>query len=278
MSTAPPRAAGLVLCLVAVAAAGAGLAAGQVYQVGPGDVLKVAVWERPELSGEFTVDAAGSISVPLIGAVKAAGQSVEQIERDMRDRLADGYVVNPQVSISVSQFRSQRVFVVGEVRTPGVVALTGALTLIEALTRVGSLTEFAGGELVVIRPGAGREVTGPVLASDPGATEVLRVDVKLLQSRGPTSNVVLRDGDTVVVPRAEVVYVIGQVNAPGSYPYERDMTILQVISKSSGLNEMGTTRRLKILRIVDGKRTELKASLQDKLLPGDTVVVASRWF
>jgi polysaccharide export outer membrane protein len=250
----------------------------QGYQVGQGDVLKVAVWSQPELSGEFTVDVAGAITLPLIGAIKAAGLPVEQIERDIRDRLADGYVINPQVAIGVSQFKSQRVFVVGEVKSPGVVPLTGTLTLVEALTRVGSLTEVAGGDLVVIRPAAGQEVNGPVLPSDPGAQELLRVDVKLLQSKGPTSNIVLEDGDTVVVPRAEVVYVIGQINAPGSYTYERDMTILQVISRASGVNDVGTTKRLKILRIVDGKRSEIKASLGDKLEPGDTVVVATRWF
>jgi len=269
--------AGIGLLVVSVMLA-APVWARQAYLVGQGDVLKVAVWSQPELSGEFTIDVSGGIVLPLIGAVKAAGLPVEQIERDIRDRLADGYVVNPQVSISVTQFKSQRVFVIGEVKLPGVVPLTGALTLVEALTRVGSLTEMAGGDLVVIRPADGQPVNGPVLASDSGARELLRVDVRLLQSKGPTSNIVLRDGDTVVVPRAEVVYVIGQVNTPGAFAYERDMSILQVISKANGVNDVGTTRRLKILRIVDGKRTEVKASLGDKLLPGDTVVVASRWF
>lgn len=252
--------------------------ASQPYLVGLGDVLKVVVWAQPELSGEFTVEASGTIALPLIGAVKATGLPLDAIERDIRDRLADGYVVNPQVSLSVAQYKSQRVFVIGEVKLPGVVPLTGALTLVEALTRVGSLTEMAGGDLVVIRPPEGRPVNGPVLPAEPGARELLRVDVRLLQAKGPTSNIVLQDGDTVVVPRAEVVYVIGQVNTPGAFTYERDMSILQVISKANGVNSVGTTRRLKILRIVAGKRTELKASLGDKLQPGDTVVVASRWF
>ena len=203
--------------------------------------------------------------------MKAAGQTIAQVESDIRTRLADGYVVNPQVAIGVAQFKSQRVFVVGEVRTPGVVPLSGTLTLIEALTRVGSLTEFAGGELVVIRPPEGKQVDGPVLSGDPGAREVLRLDIQPLQAKGPTSNIQLEDGDTVVIPRAEVIYVTGQVNAPGTYNYERDMTLLRAISKASGVNEMGSDKRLKILRIVDGKRIELKASLGDKVQPGDTV-------
>ena len=169
-------------------------------------------------------------------------------------------------------------FVVGEVRTPGVVPLSGTLTLIEALTRVGSLTESAGGELVVIRPPEGKQVDGPVLSGDPGAREVLRLDIQALQAKGPTSNIQLQDGDTIVIPRAEVIYVTGQVNAPGTYNYERDMTLLRAISKASGVNEMGSDKRLKILRIVDGKRIEIKASLGDKVQPGDTIVVGTRWF
>jgi polysaccharide export outer membrane protein len=265
---------GVLLLLI-----GAWPAAGQhVYQIGQGDILKVAVWSQPELSGEFTVDVAGAITLPLIGSVKAAGQTLAQIEGDIRTRLADGYVVNPQVAIGVAQFKSQRVFVVGEVRTPGVVPLSGTLTLIEALTRVGSLTESAGGELVVIRPQEGKQVDGPVLAGDEGAREVLRLDIQTLQSKGPTSNIQLQDGDTVVIPRAEVIYVTGQVNSPGTYNYERDMSLLRAISKAGGVNEMGSDKRLRILRIIDGKRTEIKASLGDKVLPGDTLIVGTRWF
>jgi polysaccharide biosynthesis/export protein len=267
-----------ILGLLVVVAGGWPAAAQQAYQLGHGDILKVAVWSQPELSGEFTVDVAGAITLPLIGSVKAAGQTIAQVESDIRSRLADGYVVNPQVAIGVAQFKSQRVFVVGEVRTPGVVPLSGTLTLIEALSRVGSLTEFAGGELVVIRPPEGKQVDGPVLSGDPGAREVLRLDIQALQAKGPTSNIQLEDGDTIVIPRAEVIYVTGQVNAPGTYNYERDMTLLRAISKASGVNEMGSDKRLKLLRIVDGKRIELKASMGDKVQPGDTIVVGTRWF
>jgi polysaccharide export outer membrane protein len=107
---------------------------------------------------------------------------------------------------------------------------------------------------------------------------MIGVDVKLLQSKGPTSNVALQDGDTIVVPRADLVYIVGQINAPGSYTYERDMSIQQLISRANGVTSAGTTKRLKVLRIVDGKRTEVKVNAGDKLMPGDTVVVATRWF
>lgn len=272
-----------LIVIAVLAAAASWLPAARVvaqapYRIGEQDLLKVGVWSQPELGGEFTVDVTGGITLPLIGAVKAAGRTVEEVSSEIRTRLADGYVNNPQVTVAVSAFRSQRVFVVGEVRTPGVVPLTGTLTLVEALTRVGSLTDSAGGEIVVIRPAEGRPVNGPVLGGDEGAKELMRIDVKQLQAKGATINVELKDGDTVLVPRAEMFYVIGQVNGPGSYVHERDLTVLQAVSRAGGVNEMGTTNRLKIMRIVNGKRTEIKATLSDLVRPGDTLIIASRRF
>lgn len=264
--------------LLVLACAWPAAAQQQAYQIGQGDILKIAVWSQPELSGEFTVDVAGAITMPLIGAVKAAGQTVAQIETDIRTRLADGYVINPQVAIGVAQFKSQRIFVVGEVRTPGVVPLSGTLTLIEALTRVGALTESAGGELVVIRPAEGTEVNGPVVPGMPGVQEVARLDIQELQAKGPTSNIELRDGDTVLIPRAELIFVNGQVNSPGAFNYEKGMTVLRAISKASGVNEMGSDKKVTIVRVVNGKRTEIKASVGDILQPGDTIKVGTRWF
>ena len=246
------------------------------YKVGTRDVLKVVVWSQQDLSGAFTVGATGTVSFPLVGDIPAAGRSVDEIEADLRAKLADGYLTNPQVSIEVAEFNSQRVYVVGEVRQPGAVPVTGAMSLVEALAKAGSLTDNAGGDLVVLRPADGTGAQGPVVASSSGATEVARMDVRALQTRGLSANIALRDGDTIVVARAELIYVVGQVNAPGSYAFERDMTVLQAISRAGGVNELGSSKRVKIVRIVDGQKKELKAGLGDKVEPGDTIVVNTR--
>ena len=140
----------------AVAAARRGAAG---YQIGQGDLLKVAVWSQPELSGEFTVDVAGG---DHDAARSARSRPPARPLRRSKTTSGRGWPTatsSTRKSPSASrQFNSQRVFVVGEVRTPGVVPLSGTLTLVEALTRVGSLTESAGGELVVIRPAEGKEV------------------------------------------------------------------------------------------------------------------------
>ena len=110
------------------------------YLIGPQDVLTVTVWDSPDLSGKFTVETDGSFTFPLIGRVKAGGLTLRQFEAELKKKLADGYFKNPQVSVAVETYRSQRIFIVGEVRNPGTYPLTGDMTLIEAIARAGSTT------------------------------------------------------------------------------------------------------------------------------------------
>lgn len=250
------------------------------YHVGPQDVLDVAVWEHPELGGKFTVGNDGAITFPLIGAVQASGRTIEQIQADLTNRLKDGFLKAPQVSVNVQQYASQKVFVMGEVHTPGPLPLTGAITLIEALARAGSLTEQAGGEIVVLRSTdlSVRAPDGPVAPGQTGTSEVARVDVQQLRRGAPVANIQLRTGDSIFVPRAASIFVLGLVNNPGSYTLEVGLTVLKAISLAGGTSALGSTGRVRILRVVKGQNTEIKATLDDVLQPGDTVVVRARVF
>lgn len=122
------------------------------YVVGPQDVLKVAVFDEPQLSGTFRVDSDGSFTYPFVGRVKAVGQNLRAIEAELARMLADGYVRKPQVSIEVEQYRSRSIFVVGEVRSPGRYPLSGTMSLIEALSLAGSTMPSAGSELLILHP------------------------------------------------------------------------------------------------------------------------------
>src|SRR4051812_19375197 len=185
------------------------------YIVGPQDVLAITVFDQQDLSGKYTVDADGSLTFPLVGRVKAGGLSLRQVEDALRTALADGFFKNPQLSVGIEQYRSQRVFVVGEVRAPGTYQLTGEMTLIEVLARAGSTTDHAAGEALIVRSPALGHSDGPLLPEQQGA-EVIRVDIKELQSGQLSDNAHLHDSDTVFVPRAELVYVFGQVKDPGA--------------------------------------------------------------
>lgn len=246
------------------------------YIVGPQDVLSITLFDQQDLSGKYTVEADGTFTFPLIGRVKAGGQTLRDIEGTLRAQLADGYFKNPQVSVSVEQYRSRRVYVLGEVRLPGTVPLAGDMTLIEALARAGSATGDAADEVLIVRStngGAG----GPILPDNAGA-QVLRVDIKELQGGRLSENASLRDGDTVFVPRAELVYAFGQVKSPGAYSLRRDTTVLQVLSLAGGVTDRGAVGRIRIVRVVKGKRSELRAKLEDVVLAGDTVIVPERFF
>jgi polysaccharide export outer membrane protein len=152
------------------------------------------------------------------------------------------------------------------------------MMLIEALARAGSTTQDAGGEALIVRAQAGRQVAGPVMPDDDEGTEVLRVDIKEMQSGRLSQNVRLQDSDTVFVPRAELVYVFGQVKNPGAYPLQKGTTVLQALSLAGGVSDRGAIGRVKVARIVNGKRIELKVRLEDVVAAGDTLIVPERFF
>jgi polysaccharide biosynthesis/export protein len=250
------------------------------YIIGPQDVLTVTVWDSPDLSGKFSVETDGSFTFPLIGRVKAGGLTLRQFEAELKKKLADGYFKNPQVSVAVESYRSQRIFIVGEVRNPGTYPLTGDMTLIEAIARAGSTTPSASLEAIVVRAPAGKQADGPTLPGQKeDAAEARRVNLRDLQSGALSQNIALRDGDTIFVPRAESIYVFGQVKSPGAYALQSpDTTVLQALALAGGVTDRGATNRIKIVRVVNGEKQELKVKLGDRVLPGDTIIVPEKFF
>ena len=246
------------------------------YVIGAQDVLMITVYDQFDLNGKFVVDTDGTFTFPLIGRVKAGGLTLRQLETEMKRMLMDGFFRNPQISVGVEQYKSQRVFIVGEVRNPGPYALTGNMSLIEAIARAGSALPTASGEALIVRGGNG-EVTGPTLPIG-DKSEVETVDLKALQSGTITQNVALRDGDTIFVPRAETIYVFGQVKNPGAYPIQRDTSVLQALSLAGGVTDRGATGRIRIVRLEKGKKLELRVKLDTVVRAGDTIIVPERFF
>jgi polysaccharide export outer membrane protein len=248
------------------------------YQVGIKDILSVAVWGRPELSGKFDVDAEGTVQLPLIERVKVAGLTLRGVEEAIRDRLTAGYLRNPQVSVTVEQYRSQRVMVQGAVAQPGAYPLTGETTLLEVLAQAGSVTADASGDIIVMRAGATAAATpGDGAEPEPGAA-VRYVDLAALQKGTLSENLVLQNGDTVIVPTGEKVFVTGFVASPGAYSVRKGTTVRQALILAGGVNERGAEGRVRIIRTVDGKETKLNSKLHDEVQAGDIIVVPPRYF
>ena len=248
------------------------------YVVGPQDVLTITSYDQADLSGKFAIEADGTFTYPLIGRVNAGGMTLRSLEGVIEKRLQDeDYFKNPQVTVAVETYKSQRVFIVGEVRTPGTYSLSGNTNLVEALARAGSTLPTASGEAVIVH--AGENAEGPTLPTQTAEGEIVRVNLRELENGVFSQNARLMDGDTIFVPRAPSVYAFGQVKNPGAYSLQQQSTtVLQALSLAGGVTDRGSTNRIKIIRIVDGKEKELKANLTDLVEPGDTIVVGERFF
>jgi polysaccharide export outer membrane protein len=247
------------------------------YVVGPQDRLAITVFDEPTLTKTVTVDSDGSFDFPLVGRVTAGGLSVRQITANLRKRLGppDGFLVNPQVNIEVETYRSQVVYVNGQVRVPGAVPLKGAMTIMDVLAQAGSPTPDAGPYIEIYRKPAGQGTDSPL---DPAkASAPLRVTMEDLRN-GRAQQILLNDGDTVNVPKAQTFIVNGFVRTPNSYVLEGEVTVQKAIAMAGGVTERGAQSRTKIQRMVDGKLVEIKPKMTDLVLPNDTIVVPQRFF
>jgi polysaccharide export outer membrane protein len=248
------------------------------YVIGPQDILLIQVFDQPDLGGKYTVEADGTFTFPMIGRVKAGSLTLRGFERELKVRLADGYFRSPQVTVAVEQYRSQRVFVMGEVRQPGPVALTGGMTLIEALARAGSTLPTSSGEVSIVRAARANGEEGPAMPGQDAATELFRASIRDLQGGSLSQNIELHDGDTIFVPRAELVYVFGEVKNPGGYTVQKSTTVLQALSLAGGVTEHGAMNRVQVMRMVKGQKVETRVKLTDLVRPEDTIIVPQRYF
>lgn len=247
------------------------------YVVGPQDVLMITSYDQADLSGKFTVESDGTFTYPLIGRFRAGGLTLRQLENGLKKRLTDeGYFKNPQITVAVEQYKSQKIFIVGEVRSPGTYPLSGGMNFVEALARAGSTTPSASGEAIIVHAND-QNASGPILPTQ--AANITRVNLKDLQNGVFSENAALRDGDTIFIPRAESVYVFGQVRSPGAYALQQKNTsVLQALSLAGGVTDRAATNRIRIVRMVKAQKKEFRVKLDDVVQPGDTVIVAERFF
>ena len=253
------------------------------YVIGPEDVLSITMFDDKELSGRYAVELDGTFSFPLIGRIHAGGLTIREFEAALRTKLSDGFFRNPQVAAAVEQYRSQRIFVMGEVRSPGAVPLTGGMTLIEALARAGSTLGTASGDVVVVRAKGASRIAAPVVPGADGQVRTdqfdsFKVNIRELEAGALQHNLALRDGDTIFVPRAELIFVFGEVKNPGSYALQRGTTVLQALSMAGGVVPSGALGRIRILRMEVGREREFRVKPTDPVLPGDTIIVPERHF
>jgi polysaccharide biosynthesis/export protein len=231
--------------------------------IGPGDDLEVTVYGAPDLSGHMRVGANGNISIPLIGYVRIAGLSSSEAEAAIEAQLRAKSVVNdPQVSVYVKEYGSSGISVAGEVAKPGFYSALGPHRLFDALQAAGGPTDKAANKVIISHRGQ-KDVTTVYLSKDP--------------TQMAASNVDLQPGDTVIVPRAGIVYVLGEVTRPGGYVLNSTggITVLQVVAVAGGPTHVASAGKTRLLRRTENGFQEQQIDLK-KLLRGKVQDVSVR--
>ena len=235
------------------------------YRLGAGDLLKIAVFDHDELGVDARISQSGNITFPLIGQLQVAGLSTRDTELLLARRLIEGgFVKQPQVSVLVSEYQSQKVSVMGQVAKPGQYPLDASKKVLDALAMAGGvLNDTAAEDVTLVRADGNRIV----------------IDLKTLFDGDPAVNLVVQDGDTVFVAHAPQFYIYGQVQRPGQYKLVRNTSISQAISIGGGLTPRGTQRGA-IVKRVDAKGKEHKISVKDEdvLQPNDVLMIKASLF
>lgn len=266
-------AAGLLACAALQTVQAADIAppaaAAAEYRLGAGDVVRISVYQNPDLLLETRVSESGMVSYPLLGTVHLGGRSISQAERVIADGLKSGsFVKNPQVTIVVLQVRGNQASVLGQVNRPGRYPLEVAdMRLTDLLANAGGVAGN-GAEILVLsglRNGKPfrQEIDLPGIFS-PG---------------GRDQDVIVQNGDVLWVDRAPLVYIYGEVQRPGASRLERGMTLLQALAAGGGTTLRGTERGIRVHRKgPDGKVQVLQPAMDEQLKDGDVVYVKESLF
>jgi polysaccharide biosynthesis/export protein len=254
---------------------GGSLVSGQAHalQISSGDLLDVEVFDTAELSGKLRVDERGSITLPIAGDLNVSGMTAEQAGHAVEQKLlASSILKDPHVSVSVLEYATQGVTVLGEVKNPGVYPLLGSHGVLDLISAAGGVT-----------PNAGKGVT-ITHRSDPTHPEVISVESK--PGSSAAFKVDVQPGDTIMVSHAGIIYVVGEVGKPGGFLIENNdrLTVLQAIALAQGTNRTASLNHARLIRKTGDTRAEvpvlLKKILSNKapdqmLADGDILFIPS---
>jgi polysaccharide export outer membrane protein len=238
------------------------------YRMGTGDVLRITVYGQPDLTTEARVSEAGSITFPLIGDVKLAGITPAQGETEIAKRLSKGgFILEPFVTLNVVQYRGQQISVLGRVNRPGKYNLEKIGRVTDALALASGIASDGADTVTLVR-------------TRDGKPEYRNIDViALFQPGGEASNELVQDGDIINVARQPMFYIYGEVQRPGAFRLEQNMSVVQALSMGGGVTARGTQRGIKIMRRdANGVMQELDTQLSDLVKKDDVIYVKESLF
>ena len=255
----------LLLAALLLVQSPAAPARAEEYVIGTRDTLKVTIWGQDDLSKEYSVESDGYIAFPLVGRVKAAGLTSTAFAADLRAALEKDYLVNPQVLVSVKEFQSQKVHINGEAEKPGVYFLSGPTTVRDILSRAGGLAKTAGGQVLLVRGDGARDTVG-----QPIGPTTKRLDLARVMSGDPAENLPVVDGDSIVIPKGNTFFILGEVRKPGAYPLERETNILEGITLAGGFTDKASPGRVRVIRSTpEGGQQVINVNMNDVIKRGE---------
>lgn len=255
-----------------------------VYRVGSGDVLKVTVYGEPDLTGLFRISPEGTISWSWVGDVRVAGRTETEILEGLKGILTRDYIRRPRVDLTIAEYQSQVVYFFGNVRNPGIRRLGDNRSLLANFLQTGGPKVW------------GESMIG-VLRTIPGSETQDQISVSLQALLSGEKDILLQDQDIITVSAPEGVaaftgedrvYVLGAVNAPGSFRWTEQMTALDALLEAGGLADYASGNRARLVRGQGDEKTETRVMLKDilggereknvNLMPGDQLIVPESWF
>ena len=254
---------------------------GQEYTIGPNDVVGITVWGQADLSRDYTVDPDGFAPFPLIGRIKAAGRTPKELAAQLAELLGKDYLVNPQVMVTVKEYLSQKVLVLGAAERPGGYYLTGPTTLLDLLSKAGGFASAAGKQVLLVRNHA----------TAGGASAVLRLNLDKIQAGDAAENAPVQSRDIVIVSRSQAYsyFVFGEVKKPGAYAFDKETNILEGITVAGGFTDKAAPGRTRVIRSGPQGQQVIEVDMNDIIRRGreaksvmlqesDVVVVPESWF
>lgn len=224
------------------------------YILSPGDEVSITVFGEPDLSMSIKLNESGDLNFPLLGTLSARGMSVTDLENTITRELTGTYLIDPDVRVSVAEYR--QVYISGEVNSPGGYDYQPGLTLDKAISLAGGYSEIASKERVTL-------------------TRVINGASQQFSMR-PTDAVL--PGDIISIAEYLQIFVNGEVQRPGNYPYQAGLTLEKTIALAGGFTGRASKRRIKISRDIDGQQQTGKIKMRDPVYPGDTITVPEGFF
>lgn len=238
------------------------------YLLGGGDTVNITVYEQPDLATVSRISQDdGTITFPLLGEVTIAGLSPEAAGSKLAKLLKNGgFIKNPQVTLTVEEFLSQQIPIMGQVRSPGEYPLKGESRVIDLIAQAGGLLTDAAEMIIVVKNEGGNSVK-------------YEIDLLRFYAGDMSQNIQVSEGDFILVPKMDRFYIQGEVQGTGMYRLERDMTVMQALSVGGGITGRGSLKGMKVIRHkADGKTEKIGVELTDRLQPNDVLIIKERLF